>query len=173
MKHWSISISISSFLASVKASFLAVLVLVLFTAQAFCTGAAATPRVAGRATRALAATSAPSRVTGGTARSDSSTATPPSQGPAATIWLEEPHLITPAYVGARAAASPSSTALARSLDAGLPDQAATSAEILASGRASALSLISADFNGDGVADLAVGYGAPGGGGIVAVHYGSL
>ncbi|HWX53888.1 MAG TPA: hypothetical protein VN176_04775 [Verrucomicrobiae bacterium] len=60
-----------------------------------------------------------------------------------------------------------------SQDGGAPRHAATAAQILSSGQASALSLVSADFNGDGLADLAAGYAAPGGGGIIAVHYGSL
>ncbi|HJX84328.1 MAG TPA: hypothetical protein VJ723_08305, partial [Candidatus Angelobacter sp.] len=94
--------------------------------------------------------------------------------PAARIWLAEPRLIAPNYVDANGAAAPlSPSAKSPSQKSGSTRQVGPPTQILSSGQASPRTLVSADFNGDGIADLAAGYAAPGGGGIVAVYYGSL
>ena len=152
---------------------LVIFVLVLFVATPFLPGI--TPR-AGKApsrapkTAAPAVAPAPAR----TARALPAPAQQSAQRAGARIWLAEPNSIASNYVDAGGAASSfSSSAKPPSQDRGSRQQAAAPARILASRQASALTLVSADFNGDGIADLAAGYAAPGGGGIIAVHYGSL
>ncbi len=89
------------------------------------------------------------------------------------IWLADRQPVASNYgdTGAVAISSASGVRRIPGDDSGQP--ATTPAQILSSGKSTALSLISADLNGDGVGDVAAGYAAPGGGGILAVHYGSL
>src|ERR1700694_608227 len=151
---------------------LGVVVLVLFAATAFPAGAAA-PGVKA----AIAAAAPVPATTAPVLRSPAQQSAAPS---GTRIWLAETYSITPNYVDAAGAASLSLPRVAGpsrdggpTQDGGPIQQAAPPAQILSSRQARALSLVSGDFNGDGIADLAAGYAAPGGGGIIAVHYGSL
>ncbi|HXB20063.1 MAG TPA: hypothetical protein VNV88_01720, partial [Candidatus Solibacter sp.] len=198
MYNWLISVPASA--KKDRSIALGVVVLVgmaLFAAIAFPAGAAL-PAV-NPPTRGGKAALVPAR-TAGMLRS-SSPARQSAQHSGGSIRLAEPRSITPNYVGADGAASSLSPdvelpgqgrdvelpsqdgGVARSIrrlgvarpsqDRGPGEQAVPPTRILSSRQARALSLVSADFNGDGIADLAAGYAAPHGGGIIAVHYGSL
>ena len=152
---------------------LVIVVLVLLAATPFLGGAAPPALKAPvRAIKAAPAAAAP--VPARTARVLLSSAQQSAQHSGARIWLAEPRSIAANYVDAAGAASPSLSGVARpNQDRGSRPQAGALSQILSSRQASALSLVSADFNGDGIADLAAGYAAPGGGGIIAMYYGSL
>jgi uncharacterized repeat protein (TIGR01451 family) len=175
MNNWLISVPASAKKDRyIALSIVVLVVLVLFAATPFSAGAAA-PATA-RSARGLRSPSP-------------SPAQQYTQHSGAGIRLAEPYAITPSYVGADGSASPLLSGVEPPIqdpgvepdpgieppiqDRGSRRQGGAPPRILPSRQAIALSLVSADFNGDGVADLAAGYAAPGGGGIVAVHYGSL
>jgi hypothetical protein len=152
---------------------LVVVVLVFFGATTLPVGATRPPvEPSARAAKTSAMATAP--VPARTAGVLPSPAQQSAQHSGAPIWLAEPHSITSNYVGADGEVSPALSGMAQpSQDGGARQHVVVPARIRSLRQASALSLISADFNGDGIADLAAGYAAPGGGGIIAVHYGSL
>src|SRR5215469_2534311 len=86
-------------------------------------------------------------------------AKPQQSGPTGPkIWLQDNRPLQVVYHAATAAISGSSAATGASQAANL-----TAAQILSSGQAQPLALAHADFDADGVEDLAVSYAAPGGG----------
>jgi hypothetical protein len=95
--------------------------------------------------------------------------TVPAQRSGSANRLSEPHSVTPTYVAAAPVSAPGPGRAGQNNS----PQAATATQLLSSGQAGALSLVAADFNGDGIADLAAGYVAPDGTGMIALHYGSL
>jgi hypothetical protein len=92
------------------------------------------------------------------------------QSKGAKIWLADRQPVSSSYANAAGPAMSSSNAVRGTLGG---DSTASPAQTLSSGKSTALSLTSADLNGDGINDVAAGYAAPNGGGIVALHYGSL
>src|SRR5258708_8572428 len=173
MNFWPTSVS-----ARTKAgrnTSLVIFVLVLFAATAFLAGATSPAvKAAARAAKTATPTAAPAPAR--TARVLPAPAPQSAPHPGARIWLAEPSSIVSNYVdggGVVSSSSSSPGAKLTSRNSASVRQVGPPAQILSAGQASARSLVSGDFNGDGIADLAAGYAAPGGGGIVAVHYGSL
>src|ERR1700674_1685157 len=141
------------------------------------------PVTAASATRAIAAVTKAAPVI----KSAAAAPAPQSaQGSGPRIWLQDSKPLTTNYVGASPAgangpAKSKSSSSGRPLpgdgggDPGTPPPSPPSgpAGILAAGKATPLALASADFNEDGFDDLAAGYAAPGGSGIIAIHRGNI
>jgi hypothetical protein len=120
---------------------------------------------------AINAGSAPVKSAARAARVTAMAMLPQAAQPGPKIWLGERKPLGANYVGAPQAVS-AQAGVARPGQNSAVTQPAPE-QLLASGQASPLGLISADFDEDGVNDLAVGYSLPGGSGIIAIHRGNL
>ncbi|HWX53744.1 MAG TPA: hypothetical protein VN176_04045, partial [Verrucomicrobiae bacterium] len=97
---------------------------------------------------------------------------PQAAAPGPRIWLGAAKPLSTNYVGANAPAQSGTSGRALTLGGNPGPGGALPHQILSSGQATPLALVSGDFNEDGYADLAVGY-ASAGGGIVAIHRGNI
>jgi len=120
---------------------------------------------------AINAGSAPVKSAARAARATAMAMLPQAAQPGPKIWLGERKPLGANYVGAPQAAS-AQAGVARPGQSFGSTQPAPE-QVLASGQAAPLAMVSGDFDHDGFSDLAVGYSAPGGGGIVAIHRGNI
>ncbi|HLY98864.1 MAG TPA: VCBS repeat-containing protein, partial [Candidatus Angelobacter sp.] len=139
------------------------LFVLLFTALASSRLNAATPAMNAGAARVKSAARA--------ARATAMAMLPQAAQPGPKIWLGERKPLTANYVGVPQSVSAQTGVARPGQNFGPVPQAPE--QVLASGQATPLAMVSGDFDHDGFSDLAVGYAAPGGGGIVAIHRGNM